>query len=244
MINNYTEKGLKIIIIGLVLLLVDSVLSFFANNLEGAISSILEIISGNLTFIGFILLLVGLIFMFLGRKEFSKKHKNFVILSIILFIVSIIVTFILLVYFFFSLYSLASSTMFNDNVDVDVIVNIMYNFIFISLIIGIMEAFYQLFIVHALEEKKGKTILYAAFVVTIITIISIGLIAVPLVNEISEEINESNNKAVDRSSRQIMWGEEYTSSREDNSNSDSSVEQRLEKFTTQLNMISSIKEYG
>lgn len=41
-----------------------------------------------------------------------------------------------------------------------------------------------------------------------------------------------------------MWGEEYTSSREDNSNSDSSVEQRLEKFTTQLNMISSIKEYG
>jgi len=100
--------------------------------------------------------------MFVGRKEFGERHRKFVAISIILFVITIILVVILIVALFASIYSINYHDL--ENIDLSWFKNI---FLFAPLA-AILGGIINVLLVHELEDRKGKIILYIAFVVTII----------------------------------------------------------------------------
>jgi uncharacterized membrane protein YozB (DUF420 family) len=238
--DNNTEKGLKVLIIGLMLSILDGFLTLSANNLKGIGSLVLNGLSEILGPISFILFIIGIILLFIGRKEFGDKHKKFVTWSLILFLTSIIIAVFLVIYIVFSIFSAASSvSTLNGDIDTNFIKDLFFNIILITVITGIIDATYHLLIVHQLENKKGKTILYAAFIVTIITILSVAIIVGPIVDELIDEVNDETNEP-----DSVIWGEDYSSSQPGAMESDTSTQKGIERFNTQLNVVSSLGIFG
>ncbi len=237
--DNNTEKGLKVLIIGLILSILDGFLTFFSNNLKGLEALVLNGLSGIIGPISFILFIIGIILLFIGRKEFGDKHKKFVTWSLILFIISIIIAVFLVIYIVFSIFSAFSSVSTLDgDINTNFIKDLFFNIILITVIAGIIDATYHLLMVHQLENKKGKTILYAAFIVTIITVLSVVIIVGPIVDELTNEINNEANEP-----DSVVWGEDYSSSQTGAMESDTSS-QGIERFNTQLNLVSSLGIFG
>lgn len=238
--ENNTEKGLKVLIIGLILSILDGFLTLSANNLKGLGSLVLNGLSGIMGPISFILFIIGIILLFIGRKEFGDKHKTFVTWSLILFIISIIIAVFLVIYIVFSIFSAFSSVSTLDgDINTNFIKDLFFNIILITVIAGIIDGTYHLLMVHQLENKKGKTILYAAFIVTIITVLSVAIIFGPIVDELTNEINNEANEP-----DSVVWGEDYSSSQTGAMESDTSAENGIEKFNTQLNLVSSLGIFG
>ena len=87
--NNKTEMGLLLIVAGMVLSLFADLSSVAAGGLGGSTLSPGMLIPAILGIFAFIIMFVGWIFILIGRKEFGEKHAQFVIYSIIAFIVGV-----------------------------------------------------------------------------------------------------------------------------------------------------------
>jgi len=162
---NYTKTGLLIFIIGIILVLVSMVplLFMIGDILSGASPTIIFgiLAVAIFAFIGYILYLIGYIFMLIGGiyyKEYGEKHRKFLIYSLIMLLVLIIVVIIQTVYQSMIMFSVAASG------DYTPILNIFY----FSVVMTIISGLFYIFLLHELQEKIGKIILYVAFVVSII----------------------------------------------------------------------------
>jgi len=174
---NLTKYGLLLIVIGLILSIISNTIMGVAKFDSGVGS-----IGGFFTFIGLILMLVG-------RKEYGKKHSQFMIYALILFIITFIITVIFVAMIVVSVIS---------SRDLSSLKNILYIIPIASILSGIM----YLLILYELEDKKGKTILYIAILTSIITSIIIIMILNPVfdktIGSISIDTTTSTSEVQER----------------------------------------------
>jgi len=158
-----TGKGLLFLIIGLIFAtiynLLTSVTSFLTDD---ATASMAISFLGILSFIGGILVLIGLIIFLLGRKEFGQKHQDNVTKAIIIFFVNFIVVIIVVSAIVYMVVS-AVSTSSTENIANP----LSYVFIIITVISAILGGLMYYFALVELEDERGKNILYAAIVTSI-----------------------------------------------------------------------------
>ena len=166
MMGKCTEKGLIFIIAGLVLSILSNLLIFLTG---GEISYALGISS-----ISGILVLIGIILMVVGRKEYGDRHGRFVIYALAVFLVSIAFYVIYTVYTGIMVYI----AVYEGNVDLSGIKNIIYLIPFAAILGGLVNVF----LLHELENRNGRIILYAAFLVTIFTSIMVAVMATPFMD--------------------------------------------------------------
>lgn len=111
-----TEKGLKFLNYGLILYIISALILFMIllaflptilefdpdaeeEEVEEALGPIVGALlglclAGGIMIIAIILLLVGFVFILIGREEFGKEHSDYMMKALILFIVGIVINFI------------------------------------------------------------------------------------------------------------------------------------------------------
>jgi len=151
---DYTKKGLFYLIVGLSLVIISDLISMFYYR------KIQTTIIPFFSFWIFILIIIGLIYMLLGRKEFSERHQKFIVIAFMLYILTIILT-IIIYAIFVSISSL--------NLD------IIRSLIYISPILAVLTGIFYLFLLFELEDKIGKIVLYIAFISSIVISIYIAI---------------------------------------------------------------------
>jgi len=139
-----TKKGLSFLLIG-------SILAFF--------NSVTTIIVGSsmffLSLLSLLLLIGGIIYIALGRKEFSERHEKLVVIGVTLLSITIILTFISVSGIVYSAFTTGSY---------ESLVNVLYIAFFVSILQGIS----YLLILHELQDKLGRIFLYVVFLISII----------------------------------------------------------------------------
>lgn len=161
--TNLTKIGLWFLIIGQILVLI-SVISFFATNGSIIALSYLSIVGGLLAFIALIIMIVG----GLGLKEYGKKHGTFTLIALIIWIIGFVITLIIgfmVVFFVISAAfpSLSSSQSFT--IELGSLRNLVYTAPISTVLGGLM----YLFLLYKLENKIGKIILFLMFIIAIIS---------------------------------------------------------------------------
>jgi len=162
--TNNTKFGLYLILIGVIISFISSIilvpLFFLLNNVSFSGISYLLFPSSIISSVGGILVLIGAIFVIIGRKDYGEKHSKYVIYSIIIFITGFALTVIfssLIAFFSFS------SIMTNGTT------NLFGYFGVITMIASILFGISYVLFLHELLDKKGKIILYALFVIIIVS---------------------------------------------------------------------------
>jgi hypothetical protein len=166
--TNYTKYGLLLFIISIVL---------------GIVSILFLLITKsqfNLSF-GGLIALIAIILIGVGRKEFGERHRKFVIIGIILFIVQIVVGFILV---------LMTIMVAVSSRDISLIKNIFWIIPLITIISGITYVFF----LNELENKTGRYILFAAVALTIIISIYISIEGYAITEEWGNKLNARFNE--------------------------------------------------
>ncbi|GAI77546.1 unnamed protein product [marine sediment metagenome] len=124
-------------------------------------------ILGIVSFIGVILILIGVILFFIGRKEFGEKHQNNVKNAIIIFIINIVVATILTsAIVFFAISSITTSTIANSSPEINM-GPLSILIVIISIVSAILGGLMYYFALIELEDEQGKNILYAAIISSI-----------------------------------------------------------------------------
>lgn len=174
--ENHTKTGLLLLIIGFGLAILEELISFSTSGLV------------DLSFSGWIIL-IGMILMFVGRKEFGKRHQKFVIISIILFLISFIMTIIFAGYLIFSVYSAVSNSSFDSLSSIDF--SFMKNIFLIAPIAAVLGGLTNIFLVYDLEDRRGVIILFTAFFVLIVTSMYILITGAAIVEEWTNEVQDA-----------------------------------------------------
>lgn len=184
--QNYTKNGLFFILIGLLIGLIGSIVSgIYA--LVSSLDTITDVAGylGVAMFgvIGGILMFVGAILLIIGRKEFGPKHQKFIIYAIIIFIIGIVVSSVVggISVFLSISSSISEGTSFNPSG--------ISTFIFIAAVIGsITGGIAYILALYELEDKKGRLVLYTAFIISIVIAALIGMSTADLMTDIYSNI--------------------------------------------------------
>jgi len=176
---NYTKLGLMFFIIGMIMAIVATVPLLFMvqdlltatdvsslNNMSGLIGIV---VLGIVGFIGLIFYLVGYILMGVGGiayREYGDKHRKFLLISLIILIITIILTVIQVIIQMMAVGGAASTK------DLSGLVIIYYT----PIITAIIGGLFYLFLLHELEDIKGKIILYLYYGITIAIASSIAFL--------------------------------------------------------------------
>ena len=161
--TNLTKIGLWFLIIGQILVLI-SVISFFATNGTIIALSYLSIVGGLLAFIALIIMIVG----GLGLKEYGKKHGTFTLIALIIWIIGIVITLIIGVMVVFFVISAAFPNLSSSQsfiIELGSLKNLVYAVPISTILGGLM----YLFLLYKLENKIGKIMLFLMFIVAIIS---------------------------------------------------------------------------
>ena len=145
--ENKTKTGLLLLIVGIILGVISNSIFFIDSSIAISVSV--------LGAIGSLLIFIGIILMILGRKEYTERHRKFVVFSLGLFILSVVSSFVIAVVVF-------SSAIISK--DFSSIGNAMYAVPFSSIIGGLA----YVFLLYELEDKNGKIVLISAVILTII----------------------------------------------------------------------------
>ncbi|RKX96059.1 MAG: hypothetical protein DRN01_03005 [Thermoplasmata archaeon] len=164
--SGYTEKGLVLIILSLVLTIILNLTVFFTGFYS----------IGGLNQITGLLTLIGLILMFVGRKEYGVKHQRFVVYAVVVFLIAVVFSVIYLFYIAAMIFSAVST----GNVDFSAFVSILY----MVQITAILGGLVNVFLLHELESWNGRIVLYAAFVAVVFTSILVVYAAAPAVEDL------------------------------------------------------------
>ena len=159
-----TQQGLHFLIIGLIIVMICSLItSIFNFIIQDLTVTIIIGFVGVISFIGSILILVGAIFFYQGRKEFGEKHENNVKNALIIFCVNIIVSVVLasaIVFF-------AISSVITSSVEISADVSILM-LIIVAIISAILGGLMYYFGLIELEDEKGRNILFAGIISSVI----------------------------------------------------------------------------
>lgn len=144
--------------------------------LIGTLLSWIPIIS----FVGFLLIFVGVILVILGRKAFGPAHSRNVVLSIVLFIVGIVVVIAVAVYVAVSSISGVIGPGGTVNITPAFLASVasagLVGGILSAIIIGIAELLFT----YGLQAQTGRVILWAAYGANIALSIALFVILSPL----------------------------------------------------------------
>jgi len=165
---NLTKIGLIFFIMALLLSVIAGILNFLIPEIL-----IVNAVIGGLGGIFFLIALILMGIGGIGFKEYGKKHKKFVLIAIIFFIASIVFAMIIGFYTSFAIFSSMSESL-SDSGDVLNSLSPLKNIFIITPISAVFSGLVYVFLLHELEDKYGKFILYGAFV---LLIISSGIIA-------------------------------------------------------------------
>jgi hypothetical protein len=158
---NLTKIGLIFLIIGAIIVTLVGVIGFL---IEWSFMALIGI--GIIAFLGWIMLLVGIILIGVDAivlKEYGEKHRKFAIIAVILFIVGIVFSIIV------SLVSSINTGSYGLSSSIDIDITPLKNSFLLSPFAVIFTGLVYMFLLHELEDKKGKIVLYVAFIVLIVT---------------------------------------------------------------------------
>ena len=129
--------------------------------------------------LGSLLLLIGAIFVILGRKAFGAGHSRNVVLAIVLFFVGVIGAIALALVFFAAIVaaSVPGATPADvANAFVNALNNLLIGVIVLSAIAGIASVLFT----YALQQQIGKILLWAGYVANVAIGIAVYAIISPL----------------------------------------------------------------
>jgi hypothetical protein len=127
--------------------------------------------------IGLILAIIGAILVILGRKAFGPRHATFVVVSVILYVVSLVITRIFLAWFLVATFQASTG-------GPRVLLSAFWPFVGGVIGAGALAGVAKVLFVHELEKPIGRYLLYAALVATIVVPIATVLVLVATFNEI------------------------------------------------------------
>lgn len=184
--ENYTKNALLFLFVGLIISIIGTMISgiyqFFVpvENMEHVFGYVglagISSIGGVLTLIGGILFLVG-------RKEFGKKHQQFVFYAVIVFIIGIISSAVIggIGVFISISESIIEGTAINT---MGTTISILISTLIGSITGGLT---YVLALYH-LEDEQGKKLLYVAFIISVIIAVLISFLSMGSINQLLENI--------------------------------------------------------
>ena len=187
--KEYTKTGLLLLMISEIIAVIAAIfvysfwLSFNPENItsENFTSFFMAIIPGAVIGgIGGLLGLIGAILMLAGRKEFGEKHRKFIYYAILVFVISIVVSVILVGISMFATFASVGQTSFPSESPSD-IVDFFRNSNFMTItaiaapIAAALGGLIWIFGLYQLENKNGKIVLYAAYIIMIVTAIAVAI---------------------------------------------------------------------
>jgi MFS family permease len=184
-----TQNGLLLLIIGLLIYLIigliTSISNFFIDDYE-TFSILGGVVLVIFSFIAAILILAGAIFFLIGRREFGEKHQKNVIYALIIFVINIFFTTILTSALVFIGFSSMLSSSGNNFIPFSIAILI------ISFVSAILVGVMYYFALIELEDEKGKLILYAGIISSIIISIITSVYYYGYMNEIFRRFSSSS----------------------------------------------------
>ena len=131
--------------------------------------------------IGVILAVIGAILVILGRKAFGPRHASSVVISVLLYVVSIVLAAIFFAWFFVASYEAT-------NGNLRALLPVFWPFIGGVIGSGVLAGVAQVLFVHDLEKPIGRYLLYAAFVTAVVVPIVTALALASTFNAILADI--------------------------------------------------------
>lgn len=162
--NCNTQKGLYYLIIGSIITmtygLIASITGFFTQGTTASMAmGVLSIVS----LIGAIILLIGVILFLFGKREFGEKHQNNVKNAVIIFCINLIVVVILASAVAFIAFSAVTTSSLESVASPFSIL-----IVIIAIISAVLGGLMYYFALIDLEDERGKNILYAGIISSII----------------------------------------------------------------------------
>ena len=164
----FTKFGLIFFIVGMIMVLSSTFpLLAFINDIIAGQNLPLLFILAIFAFMGLIFYLVGYILMCVGGiayREFGEKHRKFLLISLIILIIVIVISLIQSIYQSFTIYNIRSVYLQNGLFDLSPMKNIMYFSVAVTAVSGL----FYVFILHELENKIGKILIYVSYISSIV----------------------------------------------------------------------------
>jgi hypothetical protein len=190
--ENKTEMGLLLIIFGMALSVFGSLGGVATGSSGGSGLSPGALIPLILGFFGFILILVGFILMFIGRKEFGEKHAQFAIYSLIAIIIGVIIVVIgSMISTFAAIAGGLESADEGVTLDYVAMARSMKTALIFTQIGGISITIGWVLLVYFLENDIGKRILFLAFAASIIIAIIALIYAPPIFDDLADKLENT-----------------------------------------------------
>jgi MFS family permease len=189
--ENKTQMGLLLLIIGMIIGIFSTLGSLAASGGDGTTLSATSLMVSLISFLSFILLLVGWILLIVGRKEFGEKHDKFVIYSVVILIVGIVIVIIGTVITTFAGIA-GSMEASNGEVSMDYVemARGMKSAVAFSQLGGIVVTIAAILLVYNLENDIGKKVLFLALIASIAVAI-ISMIFLPSVlDDLADDLEE------------------------------------------------------
>lgn len=196
MVSN-TKRGLYFLIIGLAISTIYAItvsISFLL--IKNIYESIFFSTIGIISFIGAILILVGAIFFFMGRKEFGEKHHENIKKALLILVINIIFGLIFVsAISFFIVSTMFSSVGLESSVESDISLplSFMFMIIIVSAILGALIYYFGLI---ELEDKRGKNILYVGIIASIIISVITSMYIAGVLGEFLGSFDLNNSSSV------------------------------------------------
>ena len=128
--------------------------------------------------LGALLLLIGAIFVILGRKAFGAGHSRNVVLAIVLFFVRVIGTIILGVIFVAAIIAASGSS--DPAVLASAFVNALNNLLIGVIVVSAISGIGSVLFTYALQQQIGKILLWAGYAANVAIAIAVYAIISPL----------------------------------------------------------------
>ena len=128
--------------------------------------------------LGALLLLIGAIFVILGRKAFGAGHSRNVVLAIVLFFVRVIGTIILGVIFVAAIIAASGSS--DPAVLASAFVNALNNLLIGVIVVSAISGIGSVLFTYALQQQIGKILLWAGYAANVVIAIAVYAIISPL----------------------------------------------------------------
>jgi len=133
--------------------------------------------------------LIGALLILVGGKEYGEQHRKFVMYALMVFIIVVVIEIIFTVTTVMTVYTWALSGISTSTTTLSV--NAFQTFMTLSivnsLITGILTGLMWIFALYHLENKKGRAVLIAAFIMMILTA---GIITINTTRMVNDWINQ------------------------------------------------------
>jgi hypothetical protein len=157
--KEYTKPGLLLIIIGILISMGSTGLMA-----AGANAPCLGALAG-------LILLIGFILMFIGRKEFGERHAKFVVFALIAFIIGLVI--VILGAVIIAIGTVSSAIASEGEIDYEALGRSMGTGFTIIVIGGIVFAIGEVLLVYDLESEIGKRLLVLAAIASIVASVAV-----------------------------------------------------------------------